>query len=94
MMLLSLKHLPINENKCQICLTIQQNCSKYVYAKLKFFDFQGGHFDSKDFLCFYYYGGMIYTALKKFDRALYFFEIVSIYRPIRAKRYQVTFCKF
>jgi len=74
-----LKYLLINWNKCQTFSTIKQNCSKYVFAQLKLFNFQGGHFDSKDFLCFYYYGGMIYTALKKFDRALYFFEIVSIY---------------
>ena len=40
--------------------------------------FQGGHYDAKDFLCYYYYGGMIYTALKQYDRALYFFEIVSM----------------
>lgn len=38
--------------------------------------FQGGHFDAKDLLLYYYYGGMIYTALKNNDRALYFYEIV------------------
>lgn len=31
--------------------------------------------DSKQFLLYFYYGGMIYTALKKFDRALFFYEI-------------------
>lgn len=34
------------------------------------------HFDTKHFLCYYYYGGMIYAALKQFERALFFFEIV------------------
>jgi hypothetical protein len=38
---------------------------------------QGGQYDARHFLQYYYYGGMIYTALKKYDRALYFFEIVS-----------------
>lgn len=31
-------------------------------------------FDVKYFLQYYYYGGMIYACLKKFERALYFFE--------------------
>lgn len=37
--------------------------------------FQGGQFDTKYFLLYYYYGGMIYAALKNYDRALYFFEV-------------------
>lgn len=38
---------------------------------------QGGStFDTKSFLLYYYYGGMIYTAVKNFERALYFYEIV------------------
>ena len=39
---------------------------------------QGGHYEAKDFLLYYYYGGMIYTALKDYEKALYMFEIVSI----------------
>lgn len=35
---------------------------------------EGGHFDVKYFLLYYYYGGMIYASLKNFERALYFFE--------------------
>lgn len=34
-----------------------------------------GQQDSKYFLLYYYYGGMIYTSLKNYDRALYFFEV-------------------
>lgn len=34
-----------------------------------------GQQDSKYFLLYYYYGGMIYTALKNYERALYFFEV-------------------
>lgn len=37
---------------------------------------QGQQFESKYFLLYYYYGGMIYTAVKNYDRALYFFEVV------------------
>ncbi|ESO89010.1 hypothetical protein LOTGIDRAFT_205728 [Lottia gigantea] len=67
---------------CQLCLL-----SKNMKPALQFLDNditdisrEGGNYDSKDFLQFYYYGGMIYTALKKYDRALYFFE-VSIATP-------------
>lgn len=31
--------------------------------------------DSKCFLLYYYYGGMIYTAMKNYERALYFYEV-------------------
>lgn len=33
----------------------------------------------KLFLLYYYYGGMIYTGLKKFERALHFFEVVRLF---------------
>lgn len=42
---------------------------------------QGGQFDARDFLLYYYYGGMIYTALKNYNRALYCFEVVSRLGP-------------
>ena len=31
--------------------------------------------DAVYLLLYYYYGGMIYTLLKNFDRALFFFEV-------------------
>lgn len=34
-----------------------------------------GNHDAKYFLLYYYYGGMIYTAMKNYERALYFFEV-------------------
>lgn len=37
--------------------------------------FQDVNHDAKYFLLYYYYGGMIYTAVKNYDRALYFFEV-------------------
>lgn len=39
---------------------------------------ENGAYDAKHFLCYYYYGGMIYTGLKNFERALYFYEQVNI----------------
>lgn len=39
---------------------------------------ENGAYDAKHFLCYYYYGGMIYTGLKNFERALYFYEQVGL----------------
>ncbi|XP_037091406.1 COP9 signalosome complex subunit 3-like [Pollicipes pollicipes] len=35
---------------------------------------ENGKFDAKHLLLYYYYGGMIYAAMKQFERAMYFFE--------------------
>lgn len=43
----------------------------------------GCNFDAKYYLLYYYYGGMIYLAVRNLDRALYFFE-VAITTPARA----------
>ncbi|XP_072941458.1 COP9 signalosome complex subunit 3 [Epargyreus clarus] len=71
----------IHADLCQLCLL-----SKCMKPALEFLDTDvtgigteaklGGNSDSKHFLLYYYYGGMIYTALKNYDRALYFFEVV------------------
>lgn len=42
---------------------------------------ENGAYDAKHFLCYYYYGGMIYTGLKNFERALYFYEQVIERQP-------------
>lgn len=67
----------IHADLCQLCLL-----SKCFKPALEFLDIditgishEGGQFDSKYFLLYYYYGGMIYTALKNYDRAFYFFEV-------------------
>ncbi|XP_012274298.1 COP9 signalosome complex subunit 3 [Orussus abietinus] len=67
----------IHADLCQLCLL-----SKCFKPALEFLDTdvmvinqEVGQFDSKYFLLYYYYGGMIYTALKNYDRALYFFEV-------------------
>lgn len=39
------------------------------------FCFQDTNHDARYFLLYYYYGGMIYAAMKDYDRALYFFEV-------------------
>jgi COP9 signalosome complex subunit 3 len=36
---------------------------------------QGHQFDAEHFLRYFYYGGMVYAAVKQYDRSLYFFEV-------------------
>ena len=48
------------------------------YSVHLLFFLQGGKYDAKALLGYCYYGGMIYTALKKFEKALYFFEVVCL----------------
>ncbi|XP_017875016.1 COP9 signalosome complex subunit 3-like [Ceratina calcarata] len=78
----------IHADLCQLCLL-----SKCLKPSLEFLDIdvtgisqEEGQFDSKYFLLYYYYGGMIYTALKNYDRALYFFE-VCVTTPAMAVSY-------
>ncbi|KAH8364501.1 hypothetical protein KR084_007455 [Drosophila pseudotakahashii] len=47
------------------CKTQQQQQSQHTDANN----------DAKYFLLYFYYGGMIYTAVKNYERALYFFEV-------------------
>jgi COP9 signalosome complex subunit 3 len=68
----------IHADLCQLCLV-----SKCMQPAIELLDIditdiskESGQYDAKHFLLYYYYGGMIYTALKKYDRALFFFEIV------------------
>ncbi|XP_002741557.1 COP9 signalosome complex subunit 3-like, partial [Saccoglossus kowalevskii] len=62
---------------CQLCLL-----SKCFKPALPFLDVditeiskEGGLYDATHFLCYYYYGGMIYTALKQWNKAIYYYEI-------------------
>ena len=67
----------IHADLCQLCLL-----AKNMKPALPFLDVEiteiskeSGQFDAKHFLMYYYYGGMVYTSIKQYDRALYFFEI-------------------
>jgi len=67
----------IHASLCQLCLL-----AKNLKPVLKFLDVditeisrESGRLNEKDFLLYYYYGGMVYTALKKYDKALYYFEV-------------------
>ena len=64
----------IHSDLCKLCLL-----SKCLKPSLQFLDIDITSIsmddDAKYFLLFFYYGGMIYTALKNYERALYFFEV-------------------
>ncbi|XP_042226435.1 COP9 signalosome complex subunit 3-like isoform X1 [Homarus americanus] len=67
----------IHAHLVHLCLV-----SKCFKPALKFMDVdimdiskERGSYDVKHFLLYYYYGGMIYTAIKNYDRAQYFFRV-------------------
>jgi len=66
----------IHADLCQLCLLAK--CMKpavqFLNVDITDISKEGGLYDAKHFLLYYYYGGMIYTALKQYDRALYFYE--------------------
>lgn len=69
---------PLHADLCLLCL-----CSKLFKPALPFLNVDitdivktdDGNQDTKYFLLYYYYGGMIYTAVKNFKQAIYFFEV-------------------
>ncbi|XP_001605022.1 COP9 signalosome complex subunit 3 [Nasonia vitripennis] len=64
----------VHSDLCKLCLL-----AKCFKPALEFLDIDitgiSVEDDAKSFLLYFYYGGMIYTALKNYDRALYFFEV-------------------
>jgi len=68
---------PVHSDLAKLCLV-----SKCFSPALPFLDTdvniiskENGQFDAVYLLLYYYYGGCIYTAIKNFDRALFFFEV-------------------
>lgn len=68
---------PAHSDLARLCLV-----SKCFSPALPFLDTdvalickENGQFDAMYLLLYYYYGGCIYTALKQFERALFFFEV-------------------
>ncbi|XP_054286269.1 COP9 signalosome complex subunit 3-like [Macrosteles quadrilineatus] len=68
----------IHADLCQLCL--KAKCFKpaleFLDTDITTISEEGSQFNSKHFLAYYYYGGMIYTALKKYEQALYCLEVV------------------
>ncbi|XP_031572138.1 COP9 signalosome complex subunit 3-like [Actinia tenebrosa] len=67
----------IHADLAQLCLVAKCFKPALPYLDVDIYDInkEGNKFDAKILLSYYYYGGMIYAALKQFDRALYFFEV-------------------
>ncbi len=68
----------IHVSALQLCLLAKCFKPALPFLELDMMDIckENGAYDAKHFLCYYYYGGMIYTGLKNFERALYFYEQV------------------
>ncbi|XP_018428131.1 PREDICTED: COP9 signalosome complex subunit 3 isoform X2 [Nanorana parkeri] len=66
----------IHADLCQLCLLAKCFKPALAYLDVDMMDIckENGAYDARPFLCYYYYGGMIYTGLKNFERALYFYE--------------------
>ncbi|XP_075224412.1 COP9 signalosome subunit 3 isoform X2 [Lycorma delicatula] len=68
----------IHADLCRLCILAKcfKPALEFLNTDITNICKEGSQFDAKYFLLYYYYGGIIYTALKNFDRALYFFEVV------------------
>uniref|UniRef100_A0A8C9ST73 COP9 signalosome complex subunit 3 n=1 Tax=Scleropages formosus TaxID=113540 RepID=A0A8C9ST73_SCLFO len=66
----------VHADLCQLCLLAKCFKPALPFLDVDMMDIckENGAYDAKHFLCYYYYGGMIYTGLKNFERALYFYE--------------------
>lgn len=81
----------------QLCLLAKCFKPALPYLDVDMVDIckENGAYDAKHFLCYYYYGGMVYTGLKNFERALYFYEQVvtpqlRAYEPVWSERRALT----
>ena len=66
----------LHADLCQLCLAAKclKPALKYIDVEMTDIAKENGWFKCKHFLAYYYYSGMIYTALKKYSRALFCFE--------------------
>ncbi|KAI5695119.1 COP9 signalosome complex subunit 3 [Diaphorina citri] len=68
----------LHSDLCQLCLLAQnfKPALEFLDVDITTIANEGPQFDTKYFLQYFYYGGMIYLALKNYERALYFFEVI------------------
>jgi len=66
----------VHADLCQLCLAAKcfKPALKYLDIYISEVGKEGGAMSSLHYLSYYYYGGMVYAALKHWDRSLYFFE--------------------
>lgn len=68
---------PVHADVCKLCLLAKcfapaRDCLDTDFVEISAECAKG---DPKHLILYFYYGGMIYTALKNFERAVYFFEV-------------------
>lgn len=88
---------PLHSDFCLLCLD-----SKCLNPALNFLEIDYTEIrktddgeDVKRVLLFYYYGGLIYAAIKNFERASYFFEVVlTVPATVMSPIMQETYKKF
>ena len=68
---------PVHADLAKLCLMTKclSPALPFLDADINLICRENGQFDAVYLLLYYYYGGCIYAALKKFDRALFFFEV-------------------
>lgn len=68
---------PVHSDLTKLCLVSKcfGPALAFLNTDINLISKENSHFDAIHLLLYYYYGGCIYTALKQFDRALYFLEI-------------------
>lgn len=76
---------PVHADLCQLCL-----CAKVFSPALRFLDTdvtaiantEDSNHDTKYFLLYYYYGGMLYTAVKNYERARFMKPLSHAYHDL------------
>ena len=68
---------PVHSDLAKLCLVSKcfAPALPFLNTDITIISKENQQFDAVHLLLYYYYGGCIYTALKQFDRALYFLEI-------------------
>jgi len=68
----------IHADLCQLCLAAKcfKPALEFLDTDITTISEEGSQLNSKHFLLYYYYGGLIYTALKQYEQALYCLEVV------------------
>ncbi|CAB0029136.1 unnamed protein product [Trichogramma brassicae] len=67
----------VHADLCKLCLASKCLKPALKYLEKDISQIETGE-DAKYFLLYFYYGGMIYTALKKYEKALYCFEVCTM----------------
>lgn len=88
---------PIHSDFCYLCLDAKCLNPALEFLEIDYTDIwrtmENNDYDVKRVLSYFYYGGLIYAALKNFERASYFFEVVltmpaNVMSPIMQEAYK------